>query len=140
MSSKRPDAPEASELSDRERVLARRRFFVASALAGIAAVSCAKPDAKAAPGTGEPAAVPPTAEPVPSLPEDGEGAAADDASAGSDEPLVTTVPAPPDTASAGPSGLPPPPPPPPPKPTVCLRVANPKSQPCLLVAMPDDES
>ncbi|HMR09102.1 MAG TPA: hypothetical protein PKA88_25150 [Polyangiaceae bacterium] len=124
------DAPRASEAKrDRASILARRKFFIASALAGITAASCNNKEPQVClkvMSEHEPDA----GAPQPCLDiltaEDKDSAA----------PLVSAVPEP------APSALPPSPPSPEPK--VCLKVAlPPKDEPspkvCLRFAAPPKE-
>ncbi len=117
---------EPSAKRDRSSILARRKFFIASALAGITAASC---------NTKEPQVCLKTPAPT-------EGT--EEAPAETDPPDVSPTAEP----TSAPSGSAPvasadPPPPPPPEPQVCLKVPapsptndKPKPQVCLRVAAP----
>ncbi len=113
---------------DRDAILARRKFFIASALAGIAATSCDK-DPKvclniAQPQREDAAAPMPCLEPPPKP-----------------QPEAQAEP----TASASPTASTPvPDPTKPPEPSVCLKVAEPpkpapRPRVCLKVAVPKDD-
>jgi hypothetical protein len=112
----------ADRKDDRQAILARRRFFVASALAGLASAQCDNPfrpclEVASPPGRPDAAVAPPAATTA---------AGAQDAAP--PQPCLEIAPTPPDASAIAPPAPAPTPATPEHPPQVCLKVAVPRDQ------------